>query len=85
MVHNSYFGSGLGIMTETHFLQILAWKMYDLLIINNLIKHLWKKERKMSATMRYATRIDVAFRPFLVDTLSTLSTEKNIKNIRCIS
>ena len=36
----------------------------------------------MSATMRYATRIDVAFRPFLVD---TLSTEKNIKNIRCIS
>ena len=39
----------------------------------------------MSATMRYATRIDVVFRPFLVDTLSTLSTEKNIKNIRCIS
>ena len=39
----------------------------------------------MSATMRYVTRIDVAFRPFLFDILSTLSTEKNIKNIRCIS
>ena len=36
----------------------------------------------MSATMRHATRIDVAFRPFLAN---TLSTEKNIKNIRCIS